>query len=187
MDLPEYTEKVPGMISQEEFLKIFEDCQLFSGEELGRVYKAVVDELTVLYFIPKQAWPEILKAFESVLWPFLRRIDDPDLCIYRGIDPAWRDQFIEKIHAAKELRRKAFSETAVFEFISDFFSIFNYTKKDLEKCKERAREREPEIARRRKFERTVRYAAAVAVGAGAATAGYKIGKSLYNLVKEKKK
>jgi hypothetical protein len=163
------------LISFSELSDIFSGTD-FNRDDLRRFYRSVKKSI-ILRQLGKRAWPELFHLEEKCQWPVLKKIDDPDLSIYRGADPELLDRFIRTISEEKDIRKRKsvinkvsyWSRLQVLiEERTDLFSqVFGFCSSDLSHC-ERVAERYGKILEgKRKENRKKMWQ--LGVGAGAAT------------------
>ncbi len=162
------------MIRFKELSAIFKNTGFTEGE-LKKFYYSVKKSV-ILRHLGKRSWPELFKLEEECQWPFLRRIDDPKLPIYRGADKTLLQRFIKSISTEKDMRRYRSSmpkvrywsllQEVIAERIDLLVSIFGFSEEDVRHC-ELVAERYGKIVERKIMERKKLWQ--IGIGAGAAT------------------
>ena len=154
------------MISQEEFLKIFQKEKGFSQDELIRFYRSI-ERTVILSYAGKYGLSLLLKLCLKDQWPVLKRIDESSLGIYKGADVELLDAFIQTIRRQKEKNTWITLERSVYERAGLYELIFDFSPAEVERC----------IKLGKKFEKLAIQKAKRckivfgALGAGAAVAG----------------
>lgn len=163
------------MIPLEEFLEIFEKTKI-SGDALVKFYKSIKQSL-VLINAGRQTLPRLLKIENECQWPVLEKIGDPKLNIYKGADPVLLRMFINSIKDEKEIRLKDRKTSRGDDWIilriliqtrtQLYENIFDFNKKDIERCKRAGRRLEKIIQEKRKEQKKLW----MKMGTGAAAVG----------------
>lgn len=177
------------MVTLPKFIKIFKDSGL-EHADLQMFYHSVRKSIILLH-LRKHAWSEIFQMEEKHQWPVLQAINNPDLPLYTGADPALLKAFLDTISREKDLRahkrhmEKVKYWSALQNIIEErselFISIFAYSKKDLRRTEAVAERYRQATDRRMKKQLT---AVGIGLGAGAAAAA---GAALWFMTKKDKK
>jgi hypothetical protein len=166
------------VISFKEFAAVFRGAG-FSEGQLREFYSSVKKSV-ILHHLGKRSWPELFKLEERCQWPVLRKIDSPDLPIYRGADRELLDRFIKTIKDEKEMRRRKSStekvrywtklQALLEDRIALFTHIFGFSPKDVKYC-ETIAERYGKILDRKAKNRKKKWQIGIGAGAAATLAG----------------
>lgn len=166
------------MIRYKELSVIFKDTGFTEGE-LKKFYYSVKKSV-ILRHLGKRSWPELFKIEEECQWPFLGRIDDPKLPIYRGADKTLLQRFMKSISTEKDMRRYRSSmpkvrywsllQEVIAERIDLLVSIFGFSEEDVRHC-ELVAERYGKIVERKTREKKKLWQIGIGAGAAATLAG----------------
>jgi hypothetical protein len=162
------------MIRFGDFLAIFSGTD-FTVDELKSFYYSI-KKFVILRSIGKRSWPELFKLEETCQWPFLQRIDNPSLAIYKGADSELLDRFLGTIREEKYLRSRKNStdkvrywsllQSLIAERIDLFIHIFGFSQDEVSRCEHVARRYEEILERKRTNKKRMMQ---IGIGAGAAT------------------
>jgi hypothetical protein len=166
------------MIGLKEFTAIFRSAG-FSEGELKNFYYSVKKSV-ILRYLGKRSWPDLFRLEEHCQWPVLRRIDNPDLPIYRGADRELLSGFVRTITEEKKIREGKQSiekvrywtmlQSLIEERIGLFTQIFDFCRKDIRHC-EMVAERYGKILDRKAKTRKKIWQIGIGAGAAATLAG----------------
>ncbi len=166
------------MISFKEFSGIFKGSG-FSERELRSFYHSVKKSV-ILHNLGKRSWPELFRLEERCQWPVIRRIDDPDLPIYRGADKELLSRFIRTVTEEKRIRERKISfdkvqywttlQSLIEERLDLFRQIFGFSPEDVEYC-ETVAERYGKILEKKATNRKKMWQIGIGTGAAAGLAG----------------
>lgn len=93
------------MISQKEFLEIFKEANTEIEEDaLKAFYRSVKKSILYSYGGEKSTLSILFDLEKSYQWPILKKIDDPALPIYKGVNQALLNAFINSIKSEKHLK-----------------------------------------------------------------------------------
>jgi hypothetical protein len=178
------------VISFKEFSAVFRGSG-FSESQLKSFYHSVRKSL-ILHRLGKRSWPELFKLEERCQWQVLRKIDDPDLAIYRGADEELLGRFIKTIKEEKGIRGRKSStdkvrywtrlQSLIEERLDLFKQIFGFSPKDVEYCETVAERYGKILERKTKNRRKVWQ-----IGVGAGTAATLAGAAAYWYISKKEK
>lgn len=137
------------MIRLEEFLEFFKNTN-FPKEQLIRFYRSITKSV-VFYFLRKRTLNKLLKLDEEIQWPILKEIDNLNLDIYKTAENRLLvRKFINTICCQKKAKSHSEKAEAIYERISLYPEIFNFSKKDLEHFKIVSQRYEEKLIRARK-------------------------------------
>jgi hypothetical protein len=158
---------------------------------LKSFYHSVKKSL-ILRHLGKRSWPELFKLEERCQWPVLKKIDNPELAVYRGADAELLVRFITTIKEEKEIRERKSStdkvrywtrlQSLIEERLDLFKQIFGFSTEDVEYC-ERVAERYGTILERKAKNRKKMWQ----IGVGAGTAATLAGAAAYWYISKKEK
>jgi hypothetical protein len=178
------------VISFKEFSAVFKGAGFTEGQ-LKSFYHSVKKSL-ILSHLGKRSWPELFKLEERCQWPVLRRIDNPELPVYRGADGELLARFIATIKEEKEIRERKSStdkvrywtrlQSLIEERLDLFKQIFGLSSKDVEYC-ETVAERYGAILSRKATSKKKMWQ----IGVGAGTAATLAGAAAYWYLSKKEK
>jgi hypothetical protein len=166
------------VISFREFSAVFSGAG-FSERQLKSFYHSVKKSV-ILHYLGKRSWPELFKLEERCQWQVLRKIDDPDLPIYRGADKELLSGFIRTIREEKKIRESKSAvekvrywtmlQALIEERIVLFTQIFGFSPKDVQHC-EAVAGRYGKILDRKAKTTKMKWQIGIGAGAAATLAG----------------
>lgn len=138
------------MITFNEFFEIFKNSKdVIIGEEQLITFYGSIKKSVIFLYARKYAFPKLLKLEEDQ-WPVLRKIGDPKLDIYNGVNKELLAEFVNSIKDEEELRlgksklEKNERTSAFHGKIKDrtelYTDVFKFTEGDIAYC-EKAAER----------------------------------------------